>query len=511
VRPVDEPGRASYDAVVVGGGHNGLTCAAYLARAGRSVLVLERSGALGGAVQSAQVFPGRDANLSKYSYLVSLLPSLVVDELGLGITLRRREVSSYTPVDDGGVLIDDADPAATRRSLGADADGWQELYAMTARVAERVFPTLTEPLRDRDALRRHVGDDGAWRDLVERPIGEVIERCLGEDTIRGIAATDALIGTFTSVHDPNLLANRCFLYHVVGGGTGHWDVPVGGMGTVSAALAGAAERCGAELVTGVEVTSIATDGSTTTVTTADGRRITTRQMFANVAPAVLDRLLGEAPVGPAPEGAQVKINMLLSRLPALRDPDVDPSRAFAGTFHVNEGYRQLEQAYRQAASGVLPDVVPCEIYCHSLTDPTILGAELGAAGAQTMTLFTLHTPARLFRTDPAGSLAAAKAAVLRSLDSVLAEPIEDCLLGEDCIEIIGPLEIEAALGMPGGHIFHRDLSWPFAESPGDVGRWGVETRHPNVFVCGAGARRGGGVSAIPGRNAAMAALGRDRF
>ena len=93
---------------------------------------------------------------------------------------------------------------------------------------------------------------------------------------------------------------------------------------------------------------------------------------------------------------------------------------------------------------------------------------------------------------------------------MLAEPIEDCLLGPDCIEVMGPLEIEAALGMPGGHIFHRDLSWPFAESTADVGRWGVETRHPNVFVCGAGARRGGGVSAIPGRNAALAALGRDR-
>jgi phytoene dehydrogenase-like protein len=200
--------------------------------------------------------------------------------------------------------------------------------------------------------------------------------------------------------------------------------------------------------------------------------------------------------------------MLLSRLPGLRDADVDPARAFAGTFHVNEGYQQLEAAYRQAAAGALPDVVPCEIYCHSLTDPTILGPDLRAAGAHTLTLFALHTPARLFRDDPKGALERATAAILRSLDSVLAEPIEDCLLGADCIEAMGPLEIEADLGMPGGHIFHRDLSWPFAETPADVGRWGVETRHPNVFVCGAGARRGGGVSAIPGRNAAMAALGR---
>ncbi len=91
---------------------------------------------------------------------------------------------------------------------------------------------------------------------------------------------------------------------------------------------------------------------------------------------------------------------------------------------------------------------------------------------------------------------------------MLAEPIEECLLDPDCIEVMGPLEIEAELGMPGGHIFHGDLQWPFAESAAEEGRWGVETEHANVFVCGAGARRGGGVSAIPGRNAAMAALGR---
>jgi phytoene dehydrogenase-like protein len=355
-----------------------------------------------------------------------------------------------------------------------------------------------------------VGDEAAWCDLFERPIGELIERALGDDTIRGIVATDALIGTFTSTRAPDLLANRCFLYHVVGGGTGHWDVPVGGMGSVAAELTRAATERGAELVTGVEVTSIETDGTRALVTTADGRRIGARQVFANVAPAVLDRLLGHARDEAAPEGAQVKINMLLSRLPRLRDRDVDPARAFAGTFHVNEGYEQLEVAYRHAAAGRLPDVVPCEVYCHSLTDPSILGPELQASGAQTLTLFALHTPARLFRDDPAGALERARTAILASLDSVLDEPIEDCLLGPDCIEVMGPLEIEADLAMPGGHIFHRDLSWPFAETPADVGRWGVETRHANVFTCGAGARRGGGVSAIPGRNAAVAALGTTR-
>jgi phytoene dehydrogenase-like protein len=503
---VEEPSRTSYDAVVIGGGHNGLACAAYLAGAGRSVVVLERTAVLGGAVRSAEIFPGRSANVSKYSYLVSLLPELVVDELGLDVTLQRREVSSYMPRSEGGVLLDAADPMATAASLGTDAAGWDELHAMTARFAERLFPTLTEPLRDRDALRRHVGDDAAWSAMVEQPIGELIERTLADDTLRGVVLTDALIGTFAHAHE--LAANRCFLYHVIGRGTGRWDVPVGGMGTVSAQLAIAAEKRGAELVTHAEVIAVASDGERATVALADGRRLTCRQVLAGVAPAVLARLLGEPSTEPDAEGAQVKVNMLLSRLPRLRDRSVVPERAFAGTFHVNEGYAQLEAAYRQAAAGAIPDVAPCEIYCHSLTDSSILGPDLQAAGAHTLTLFALHMPARLFRADPAGALAAAEASILRSLDSVLGEPIEDCLLDAECLEVMGPLEIEAALGMPGGNIFHRELQWPFAERAEDVGRWGVETAHANVFVCGAGARRGGGVSAIPGRNAAMAALDR---
>jgi phytoene dehydrogenase-like protein len=230
-----------------------------------------------------------------------------------------------------------------------------------------------------------------------------------------------------------------------------------------------------------------------------------------VAPAVLDRLRGRAPSAPAPEGAQLKVNLLLARLPRLRDGSVDPAEAFAGTFHVNEGYAQLEAARTRAAAGELPDPVPCEVYCHTLTDPTILGPELRAAGAQTLTCFALQLPARLFAADNDGARERALQATLRSLDSVLAEPILDCVWrdaeGRPCVEARTPLDVEAELGLPGGNIFHRDLAWPFAESDDEVGTWGVETDDPGLLICGAGARRGGGVSGIPGRNAAMAVLG----
>jgi phytoene dehydrogenase-like protein len=202
------------------------------------------------------------------------------------------------------------------------------------------------------------------------------------------------------------------------------------------------------------------------------------------------------------------LNLMLARLPRLRDSRVGPRDAFAGTFHVNEGYEQLRRAFVQAERGEIPELPPCEAYCHSLTDPSILAPELAATGAQTLTVFALHMPARLFAAPEVKQRAVA--ATLRSLDSVLAEPLEDCLLrtpdGAPCLEALTPVELEARLAMPGGHIFHRDLAWPFAETDEEVGRWGVETEWANVWLCGAGARRGGGVSGIPGHNAARAVL-----
>ncbi len=488
-----------YDAVIVGGGHNGLVAATLLARAGHSVLVLERREAVGGAAVSECRFPGVDARLSRYAYLVSLFPRSLLRSLGVGVELRRRPISSYTP---GVGLIADGRAAPA---------GWEELHAMLARVAERLFPTLTEPLRSRAEIRRLIGDDSAWRSLFEEPLSELIERSFENDAVRGLVLTDALIGTFAPAEDPELRQNRCFLYHVIGNGTGHWDVPVGGMGALSAALAASAQRAGARIETRAEVVAVQTDGSEAEVACGDGRRFACRHVLAGVAPAVLARLLDEPePPSPreGPEGSQLKINLVLRRLPAVRDPDVSPEEAFAGTFHVGEGYAQLRRAYEEAAAGKVPALPPCELYCHTLTDPTILSEELRAAGAHALTVFGLHMPARLFSSAVAKERAVQ--ATLRAIDSELAEPLSECLWrdadGAPCLEAQTPPELEAELGLPGGHIFHRDLAWPFAETDEELGTWGVETGHANVWVCGAGARRGGGVSGIPGHNAARAVL-----
>lgn len=513
------PALEGYDAVIVGGGHNGLVAAAYLARAGRSVLVLERLGTTGGAAVSTRPFAGVDARLSRYSYLVSLLPRKIVRDLGLNFRVRGRTISSYTPVErDGkptGLLVGGGERRtreAFARLTGSDSEyaAWQRFYGMTGRVAQRVFPTLTEPLPTREELRRRVDDEEAWRVLFEEPVGATVEEYFADDLVRGVVLTDALIGTFADAHDPSLRQNRCFLYHVIGGGTGAWDVPVGGMGALTDAIAAAARNAGVVIATGHEAVRIETDGEAAEVTyrSADGEGvIATRHVLVNASPQELARLTGDEPPTPA-EGAQLKVNMLLKRLPRLRDTSVDPREAFSGTFHIAEGYEQLAAAHAQAASGELPTAPPSEIYCHSLTDPSILGRDLVEQGYQTLTLFGLHTPARLFARDNEAVRDELLKSTLAQLDAHLAEPLVSCLAtdadGRPCIEAKTPLDLERDLRLPGGNIFHRDLAFPYAQE--GTGRWGVETRHPNVLLCGAGAVRGGGVSGVPGHNAAMAVL-----
>ena len=497
-----------YDVAVIGGGHNGLVAATYLAKAGKSVVILEANAEVGGATTSVRAFPEYDAMLSRYSYLISLLPDQIVSDLGLDFECISRTVSSYTPYSrngkDSGLYVARQWDKETEDSFneldpsGAEWAAWQDFYNEIAEFAVKIAPSMLQPLKSRSELKAEINMPEVWDYLMERPIGEVIEERFKDDLVRGVVLTDALIGTFSSAFE--MQANICFLYHLIGNGTGEWKVPRGGMGALVKELVRVATAAGVEIKVNARVKSVATDTENATLTLEDGTTVTSSFVLSNAAPQVLARLRGKTPPVSL-EGSQMKINILLKSLPELKS-GIDPRLAFAGTFHAQESFAQCESTYLQAKDGAVPEMLPIEMYCHTLTDPSILSADLQAQGYQTLTVFGLHTPAALFDTDNERAKAAALKAALASLNQYLVEPLENVIAA---IEVKSPLDIEGDVGLPRGNIFHKDLSFPFREDSQQT-RWGVETDDPRIFICGAGAIRGGGVSGIPGHNAAMAVL-----
>lgn len=503
---VDQP-----EVIIIGAGHNGLVAAAYLARAGKRTLILEANSEIGGATSSVRAFPGFDARISRYSYLVSLLPDAIVTDLGLNFECLSRKISSYTPFeedgDSKGVLISRHWDDQTQRSFealdatGNEARAWQRFYGEIAKFAAVIAPTLLQPLMTRSELKSFIGMPEIWDYLIESPIGRIITERFQSDVVRGLVLTDGLIGSFASADE--IQSNICFLYHLMGNGTGEWKVPRGGMGELVSELERVARAAGVQIELNSRVVKVHSNDDLVTVVTQNGGEFVAPYLLSNLAPQTLAALRGTKPPQSL-DGSQLKVNILLKRLPKLKS-GVDPRLAFAGTFHANEGFAQLERVYRQAKKGEMSDVLPIEMYCHTLTDPTILSPELIAAGFHTLTIFALHTPAQLFDADNESARSAGLKAVLNSLNQYLAEPIEELIAG---IEVKTPLDIEAEIGLPRGNIFHRDLQFPFREDA-TAPSWGVETDDPRIFICGAGAVRGGGVSGIPGHNAAMALLSKD--
>jgi phytoene dehydrogenase-like protein len=520
--------KSKYDVVILGAGHNGLVAASYLGKAGLSVLLLEKNDYIGGATTSQKVFRDYDAYLSRYSYLVSLFPEKIIRDLNLKFELRRRATGSFTPyLRNGhhqGLLLSNVAEEQSRQSMreltGNDKEYEQlkKFYNLARVFAERVWDSMLEPLLPKDELSRRFDGDKipqeAWRSLAEEPLGRVIERYLKDDLVRGLVLTDAKIGLFTHPHDPSLVQNRCFLYHLIGNKTGEWKVPVGGMGSVARELEKAARTAGADLTTKVHLRALDLNGKQRTVEfDVDGKEqsVSARFLLVNFGRNVLGRFVGKLyQPSAADEGSVFKINMLLQRLPKLKAKGHEPAEAFCGTFHSDEGYLQMNRSYEQAARGVLPDKTPCEVYCHTLSDDSILGPDLREKGYQTMTLFGLDTPWSLFARDNKTVRKMAEQKFLESMNQWLEEPLQDCLAvakdGELCIESKSPVDIEDALGMYHGNIFQDAPTFPFATTKDQAGTWGVETEFENVFLCGSSALRGGAVSGIPGHNAAMKVL-----
>ena len=506
---------SQHEVVIVGGGHNGLVAACYLAKAGKKVLVLEANKQVGGASTSEYVFAGLDAKLSRYSYLVSLLPNQIITDLGLNFKTISRKVSSYTPYQnkdkDSGLLVNRVWDQSNKESFfnltksHDESDAWLKFYDQVSRLAKVIAPTLLKPLPTRTELKKQLNDDQIWKILIEQSLGKTLDEYFDNDLVKGVVLTDGLIGTFTSAYE--MQTNICFLYHLIGNGTGEWKVPQGGMGALVSELEHKAISLGVEIKVNSKVKSINAQPDQVSIELENGQNYDAKYLLSNVAPQVLAKLQGEA-VPQSLEGSQVKINMLLKSLPKFKS-GVSASDAFVGTLHINESFTQLERAYQQAKTGSLPDELPLEMYCHSLTDNSILSDQLNQQGFHTLTIFALHTPAKLFDSEPEKVKELAKQRALAALNQYLVDPIENHLAkdanGQLCIEVKSPIDLENEINLPRGNIFHKDLSMPFKDDD-STSKWGVETNHPRVFLCGAGAIRGGGVSGIPGHNAAMAIL-----
>jgi len=520
--------KTRYDVVIVGSGHNGVIAAAYLAKAGLSVLVLERNDYLGGATASQRIFPDYDAILSRYAYLISLLPQLIVEELELKFETRRRNTASFTPNQDAagihrGLVISNVNQDRPRDSMremtGSDAawNRYQQLLGLESAIARVAWPSLLKPLQSRQAFRSALKTDeerSAWRAFVDRPLGEIIEELAEHDILRGLLMTDAKIGVFTQPHDTSLLQNRCFLYHIIGNETGEWRVPVGGMKSLVDALTDRCDALGVTFVTSAPVTHIEPGSICHAVSFTSEETeyaVDAVRVLINAGPKTFARLLGEDwnPI-PTDEGSVVKMNMLLQRLPQVKSVGVKSEEAFSGSFHMDEGYDQMLTSWTQASRFELPDPAPAEMYCHTLTDNSILSPELRRKGYHTLTLFGLDMPYRLFKDNNELRREEVKQRYLAGLDRICAESFVECLArdqhGAPCIEVKTPVDLEHELDLDQGNIFHNTLSWFFTDDPDQIGRWGVETPHPRIYRAGSSALRGGAVSGIPGRNAAMCVL-----
>ena len=501
-----------YEVAIVGGGHNALVAACYLAKAGKKVIVFEKNQEFGGATKSVYAFKGVGAKLSRYSYLVALLPDQIKQDLDLEFETISRSVSSYTPSGSSGILINRVFDDETRESIAAftsnyeTGEAWERFYKRIGQVAEVLAPTMLEPLKSEVEVKSLIGDD-LWEEFVAQPLEVTLSKYFKDDLVRGIVLTDGLIGTFASASER--LSNICFLYHLIGNGTGEWRVPKGGMGKLVDALLERAGKLGVELRAETEVVSVDTSKDGVALRLGTGQELSVDVLLSGAAPKILERISGIKAASHR-DGSQVKMNMVLKRLPKLKS-GIDPKRAFAGTFHIDESFEQLERAYHQANSGVIPEVIPAEMYCHTLTDPSILDDSMQAAGNHTLTLFALHTPASLFDKDHDQRKVEVTRKILDGLNKYLEEPIEALLLndaeGNPCLEVKTPQELEAEIDLPRGNIFHCDLMWPW-RTQSEHGKWGVETSDDRIFIAGAGAIRGGGVSGIAGHNAAMAALER---
>jgi phytoene dehydrogenase-like protein len=499
-----------WDVVIVGGGHNGLTAAAYLARAGRSVLLLERREQLGGACTLERPFSDPGFVISPCAYLVGLLHPLVIDELALsryGFRTLVCDPTQWTPFEDGTSLTQWLDDDRTAKEIHAmapgDVDGYVSYVELFRRIRERLRAggdpardTWLGDAPDRAALEDLFADDPEARDvLFEASIADVVERHVRDERLRIALHGQGIIGTLAGPRDPGTAwIHAMHSLGLIGG----WSYVEGGMGRVSFCLADAARDDGAVVATGVPVAAIVPGEG---VRLEGGELVRAAAVVSNADPVRTVTLCE----GDVPDAFRarvdawrcsspvVKVNCALDRLPTFSAAPDRPEHVYRAQVEIARGIDDTQSAFDACRRGE-PAPEWCELYFQTPYDPSV-----APPGAHTMSVFAQYAPYALAegtwatRRDEIGDRVLA--AIAR-----FAPDVAGCVVER---EVLGPPDVEARIGLTGGHIFQGeclpDQMWDR--------RFASRTPIPGVYLCGAATHPGGSVIGANGRNAAMAVLG----
>lgn len=506
-----------YDAIIVGGGHNGLTAAAYLARAGLRVAVCERRGVVGGAAVTEELAPG--FRVSAASYALGLLRLDVHRELDLarhGLRIVAKDPQAFAPLPDGRHLFVWRDPRRTAEELArfdpADAEGYRRWSGFWRDAVPHLRALTDDPdppgLADVERWLTERGRGDLWRLSVAGSAADTVGAFFRSPEAQGLFGSQGIIGTRAAVHDPGTA--WVLAYHTIGGEllgeAGAWGYAVGGMGALSDALRDAAVEAGAGVRTRSPVGEILlsgdADGAVTGVRLEDTSVLRAPIVLSNADPKTT--FLGLVPPGalepaflervrdwPTP-GSAVKVNLAVGELPDFRClPGTAPGPQHTGTITVAPSLGYLSEAHADA-QGDAPSRRPfLEAFVQTAGDPG-----LAPDGGHVLSVFAQYAPARLGGWEV--SRGHARDAVIAALGR-LAPNLPDAIVAS---EVLGPPELEERYGLTGGNIFHGEMLPEHSFG----NRFPYRTPVRGLYLCGSGARPGGGVSGAPGRGAALAAL-----
>ena len=533
-----------YDCLVIGGGHNGLVCAAYLAKAGRQVCVLERRHVLGGCATTEELWPGY--RVSTAAYVISLFQTQIIRELRLkeyGLKILPRSPSSFTPLPDGRSLTLGPDEALNQREIGKfsmrDAAAYPRYEAMLERVATTLEPALAEAAPDPLPLPAGWRDIGLGKrlrdgrkllqmynalktlgadlpDAVELMTGAarpLLERWFEAEVLKTTLATDAIIGAFTSISSPG--SAYVLLHHVMGeagGARGVWGYVEGGMGGLADALAAACTDLGVEIRREAPVHSIQTSNrGVSGVGLEDGSQLAAPVVASSVdahltfekllSPEVLPQEFRAAVAKIDYSSASAKVNVALGQPPqftCMPGEGVGPHHQ--GTMHVGPSLDYLERAYDHAKYGRPSEEPVLEITMATSVDPT-----LAPEGKHILSMFVQYAPYKLAE----GNWDDIKESFGDRCLEVLAQYAPNVPAAVEHRQVLSPLDLERTFGLTGGNIMQgaMPLHQLYCFRP-VVGWADHRTPLPGLFLCGAASHPGGGVMGACGANAAAEILRR---